>query len=120
MISQYDSMFLLLSKKISILPTFDLVGFLMTKKENMLIEKTIKEKQPEYLFVDNDILGPYELDIAPVANFGEWLHLESRLRVFSLKEIANIFLKIKDDYELLESTNMLSVYRRKVYEQNDK
>ncbi len=120
LISQYDSMFLLLSKKISILPTFDLVGFLMTKKENMLIEKTIKEKQPEYLFVDNDILGPYELDIAPVANFGEWLHLESRLRVFSLKEIANIFLKIKDDYELLESTNMLSVYRRKVYEQNDK
>lgn len=116
LISQYDSIFLLLSRKISMLPTFDLVSFLMTKKENMLIEETIKQKKPEYLFVDNDILGPYELDIAPVSNFGEWLHIESRLRTLSLKEMTNIFFKIRNDYELIESTNMLSVYRRKVHE----
>jgi len=119
MISQYAPFLAFLANKYSGFPHFDLRTYLMTQKENLLAMSSIDSAKPQYIFVDSDINTPYELDIISGDNFNKWLMLESRARVRSLNELRKIYEHIVEDYELIDGSRLVSVYKRKEQTVND-
>ena len=113
LISQYDCLLPFLANKYSDLPYFDISQYLITEKEKNNVINRIKNIKPEYIFVDSDINAPYELDIVPISESGTGLHEESRMRVYTLNAIRDIFLAVKDAYTPIDEGTLITAYRRK-------
>jgi len=116
-ISKYDSFLTFLLKKYSIMPTFSLGSFLFTDKEVEESIKIILNHSPEYLFVDNDFINqdfndPYDV----IYNTQDFL-IGRTARFEKYKLLSSIFDKVKDRYEFLESSNLISVYKLKIPDQ---
>jgi hypothetical protein len=114
-ISKYDSVLPFLAKKYSAMPFFDVPWILLTEQEVNLCIESIKSKKPSYLFVDTDIERNLNGEIvareAPlIGGHGD----ESLMRVQRLNLLKQIFVAVKDDYELEVGRGLLTVYRRKV------
>ena len=112
LISQYSDLLLFLSKKYSEMPSFDLFGYLLTPKENDKVINLITSNRPEYLFVDSDIDSPYIFDIVSPYLYG-FMYNETLYKSISMTEFSNIFKKVRNDYELIESGELISVYKRR-------
>jgi len=113
LISQYDCLLPFLANKYSDLPYFDISQYLITEKEKDNVINRIKATKPEYIFVDSDINAPYEFDIVPISESGTGLHEESRMRVYTLNAIRDIFLAVKDAYTPIDEGTLITAYRRK-------
>ena len=113
-ISQYDSVLPFLAHKISAMPFHDLKWYNMTDKELEKSVTLISSQRPEYVFVDRDINRNYkeEIILSSVPSFG-YLHEESEWRAERLSLMAHIFNKVSEEYVLVESGKLLSVYKRK-------
>ena len=114
LISQYDNILPIVSDKYNKMPFVDMQWYLFTPKEFNLAVDTIKKDKPEYLFVDADIQRNFFLDIirkeTPVIGY---LYEESIWRAERLTQMQNIFKEIQNDYEPIESGELITVYKRK-------
>lgn len=113
MISQYDNIFPLISDKYNNMPMIDMQWYLITPKEFNLAVNAIKQDKPQYIFVDSDISRNYYLDIIrkETPAFG-YLYEESRWRAQRLTQMQRVFNQIKDDYKPVESTELITAYKR--------
>jgi len=114
-ISKYDSVVPFLAKKYSAMPFYDVPWILLTQNEVNLCVESIKANKPPYLFVDVDIERNLngEIVVRQTPSIGG-LGAESLGRVQRLNLLKQIFVAVKDDYELEMSRGLLTVYRRKV------
>ena len=76
--------------------------------------RVILNHSPEYLFVDNDFINqdfndPYDI----IYNTQDFL-IERTARFEKYKLLSSIFDKVKDRYEFIESSNLISVYKLKI------
>lgn len=112
-ISKYDNVLSFLSHKISDMPFHELKWYNMTDKELNKSSQIIKIRKPEYLYVDTDINRDYNDDVisSSMPVYG-YLHQESVWRAERLKLMAIIFQEVSDQYTLVESGKLLSVYKR--------
>ncbi|SKA82351.1 hypothetical protein [Desulfobaculum bizertense] len=115
-ISQYDFFLTYLSKKNGAYPFFSLIDFLITQKEVKFVTEQLLKEKPQFIFVDSDIDSPYQLDIIPLYNgytSNPWLRAETQFKPSTFEAMRSIFNSIRSSYTLVESTPLISVYKRK-------
>lgn len=113
-ISKYDNVLPFLAKKYSAMPFFDVPWMLLTQNEVQLCVESITTKKPLYLFVDTDIERNLNGEIVRTDGSASIQRIdESLLRVQRLNLLKGVFVAVKDDYELVMSKGLLTVYRRK-------
>ena len=112
-VSKYDSFIPVISGKYSNMPYIEVSNFLTSKKEIDNNIKVLKTAKPEYLFVDKDIDRDFAHDI--LYNEYEFNHLfhESVWRYQRLLLMRDVFNSVRNDYEPLESSYLLTVWKRK-------
>lgn len=113
MISKYDNIIPFLAFKLNAMPFHDLKWYNMTDKEFRKSIDLIKSESPEYLYVDTDINKDLVEDIIPEATtrYG-YLYDESVWRAERLDLLAGIFNGVADNYRLVESGRLISVYKK--------
>lgn len=113
-ISEYDNILPFLAKKYSLMPFFDLKWYIMTNNELIKCMNSIKKNKPQYLYVDTNIDRNLNNEIidSKWSKVG-YLNEESRWRVERLKLLNKIFQSVKSNYELVEVSALISVYKRK-------
>jgi len=105
-----------LSQRFSLMPHSDLVSYLSGPIAHRNVVSMIRTKKPEILFVDSCIECNFvTLRTSREAMLGinPDLHKRSADKVDRLRRLQNVFLEIKDNYELVERGNLISVYRLK-------
>jgi hypothetical protein len=118
LISKYDNFLPFLAKKYSAMPFFDLQWFLLTAKEVNLCIERIETQKPPYLFVDTDIERDLNGEIVTAdLRFISGPGGESLMRVQRLNLLKDIFRAVKKDYEPVKHGMLLTVYKRKVMEE---
>lgn len=115
LISKYDYMLPVLARKYSRMEYPNLAYFLITAREVEDVERQLETERPRILFVDSDVMLDGQL--WTVNNFltlsDPGYFYENRLRLSRLNELKKIFLKVRDDYRLVEKGPLLSVYERR-------
>jgi hypothetical protein len=113
-ISKYDNFLPFLASKYSAMPFFDVPWFVVSNSEVTMCINALKQSRPTYLFVDTDIQRNLNGDIvsalAPMINY---LHDESVMRVQRLNDVKKIYSAIENEYELAETSTLLTVLKRK-------
>ena len=115
MISKYDNILGILSKKYSGFKFFELRSSIVTKNEFDEIKVQINN-EAQILFVDNDIERDFDREMAKMSFFDLepfWRDESLRQRIPKLKVLKKLFQEIKNSYELVEKGELVSVYRRK-------
>lgn len=113
MISKYDSFLPIISSKYSNMPFIEVSNFLTSKKEIELNINTIKIEKPEYIFVDKDIDRDFAQDIVWNEYEFKYIFYESMWRYQRLSLLKDIFNAVRKDYEPVESSYLLTVWRNK-------
>lgn len=113
-ISKYDRFLPFISERYSAMPFIDLEWFLITQNELDRVVGCIREKMPEYLFVDTDIDRDFLQTqvIAPDSRYAD-LRDESLWRAQRLDNLKTVFDAVRSDYEKIETAGLLTVCRRK-------
>lgn len=111
-ISEYDNFLPFLAHKYSLMPFFDMKWYLITPKELNKTIRLLREAKPEYLFVDTDIDRNLNNEIID-PGFPEigYLNQESIWRVQRLKLLNMIYQGVAQNYTLVESGSLISVYK---------
>lgn len=116
-ISKYDNVLPFLAGKYSAMPYFDVPWLTIGDTETKNCIDAIKNGKPAYLFVDSDIERPYARDIINAASIigttQDGLTMESVARVARLSGLKIIFDAVKDDYQPIQSAQLITVYKRK-------
>ncbi len=112
-ISKYDSFIPVISEKYSNMPYIEVSNFLTSKKEIENNIKVLKTNKPDYLFVDRDIDRDYAQDILFNEYEFRYLFYESMWRFERLSLMKDIFNAVRKDYEPVESSYLLTVWKRK-------
>lgn len=112
MISKYDNILSIFSKKYTNLQFFELRSLIVTKDEFNSVKQQIKNSN--IIFVDNDIKRDFENELKN-PNFWIFVLFEENIkqRIPKLQVLKNLFLEIENDYELVEKGKLISVYKRK-------
>lgn len=115
-VSEYDNFLPFLAHKYSMMPFFDLKWYLMTPKELDKSINTLRSNNVDYIFVDTGIDRNFNSEIIsiniPTIGSKE-LYQESIWRVQRLKLLNEIFQSVASEYQLVETGNLISVYKRK-------
>jgi hypothetical protein len=113
MISRFDNFIPFLSNKYSNMPYPDTAWFLNTGKEVNDSIHSILENKPEFIFVDTDIERNRQTEIVNegAIEVGR-MSKESELRVLRLDELKKVFLGVKEQYQLVEKSELISVYKK--------
>lgn len=113
-ISKYDNVLPFLAGKYSAMPYFDVPWLTIGDTETRNCIDAIKNNKPAYLFVDSDIDRPYARDIinatSIIGSTQDGLTTESVARVARLNELKVIFDAVKDDYQPIQSAQLITVY----------
>lgn len=113
MISRFDSILSLLSRKYSALPHFNISPFIATKKEYQLIIDSFNKNKPQYIFVDNDINIPCEFDMVQTKFFGAYYHSESIIQLLQMRELYHIYKDvIENKYRPVAKSKLITVYEK--------
>jgi len=111
-ISKYDNLLPFLAKRYSLMPSFYLQGYL---RDNLATERAVSrilQDLPEYIYADSDLnLVPDDPWRALFS--GQWIEAERASRFGRYNELRRIFDAVKDKYVKVESSGLLSVYKRK-------
>jgi len=113
-VSEFDNILPFLSDRYSLMPFFDLKWYHITPKEFDKSASTLRDKRPEYIFVDtgydrnlnNEIIDPAFPTYA-------YLSEESLWRAKRLKMLYSVFRSVEQNYQLVEKGALISVYKRK-------
>jgi len=114
MISKYDNILGILSKKYSGFPFFELRSSIVTKDEFNMIKKQIKE-EANILYVDNDIERNFKSEMKKMSFFDLdkfWRNESLKQRIPKLENLKHIWIDIKNNYNLVEKGKLISVYRK--------
>ncbi|MDD5456358.1 MAG: hypothetical protein PHV30_04915 [Candidatus Margulisbacteria bacterium] len=113
-LSRYDYFIPFLADRYSAMPYFDLTAYIMSDKEFQACVAKLLTDKPEYLFVDSDINRDFSMDIIhmDVFKLGPILHNESISRYLRLTNLKRLFDIVKNNYALMEKTDLLTVYHR--------
>ncbi|OGT10937.1 MAG: hypothetical protein A2X77_02460 [Gammaproteobacteria bacterium GWE2_42_36] len=114
-ISKYDNMLPFLAGKYSAMPYFDVPWLAIGDAETKDCIDTIKNNKPTYLFVDSDIDRSYARDIinaASIMGSSQDDLADSVNRVARLNSLKVIFDAVKDDYQPIQSAQLITVYKR--------
>jgi hypothetical protein len=112
-ISKYDNLIPFLAKRYSLMPHFSMSGYLLNEQVTSKTISLIINNRPEYIFVDSDIeLKPFDPWSSMFNDEGARGERESRFGRYL--ELRKIFDAVKDGYVSLESSEILTVYKRKI------
>lgn len=113
-LSKYDFMLPVLFGKSNAFKFGQIAWFVVTDTERNSVINTIQNEKPEYLFVDTNI--DIESQLWTVNNYfilnSEELFNENKRRIQMLKEVDIIYRKIISDYTPIESSELITVYKR--------
>jgi hypothetical protein len=113
-LSKYDYMLPVLTRKYSKMKYPNVPYFLVTSKEVDVITRQIEEEKPELLYIDTDIMLDAQLwtvnNLLTLSDNG--LYRENQTRLYRLNELKKIFSKINHQYQLVEKGLIIDVYKR--------
>lgn len=114
LLSHMDNFLPMLSKTYNRLPFIDLQWYLTTAYDYDVVLTTLQRDKPDFLFVDADIAYPHRLQVLPTDYpiLGKY-HQESLWRAERMELLNKLFHAVLPNYELLESTALISVYKKK-------
>jgi len=111
-LSKHDNILPFLAHRYSAMPIFELSSYLFSRKERDIAVARIRDRKPEYLFVDTNIDG-FRKDPWESVYFGSFMENERLSRLGRYAVMADIFHQVKADYYKIEQECLLSVYKRK-------
>lgn len=114
MISKYDNIFSIFAKKFSALQFFELRSLIVTASEFNAIKEQLSTA--DLIFVDNDIDRDFNKEMKSIDfwHTNPFMILEHiKQRIPKLLNLKNLFNEVKDNYELVEKGNLISVYKKK-------
>ncbi len=110
-LSKYDGLLPFLAHRFSAMPFFELSSYLLSPREYRLALRTVKERRPEYLYVDTNIRRPG--DSWKSLNVGDKSYaLERASRLSRYELLGKLFDEVAADYEKIAEGKLISVYRR--------
>lgn len=114
-LSKYDNILPFLADKYSAMPYAEMALSLVTEKEMNHSVAFLKDKHPEYFFVDSDILRSYSGDIFdmndPVTAYIASVYDASRGRAMVLNNFGKIFKDVEYLYTPVEIGQLITVYK---------
>lgn len=114
MISKYQDLLLFLAGKNTGFAWNDLMLALVTKKEADSAVEAIRREKPAVLFVDRDIARSHAGDIINSADpLVGWMQAASLQRVALLEDMSAVFARVRGDYRLARSGDLIDVYVRR-------
>jgi len=111
-ISRYDGLLPFLAHRYSAMPFFEMISFVFSKKERDEAIRMIQDQKPTYLFADRSIVLPME-DRWAVLYPSEFFQKERASHYGRHEVLREIFQKVFNEYEKVEESELLAVYRRK-------
>ncbi|MCR9191812.1 MAG: hypothetical protein NXI01_04045 [Gammaproteobacteria bacterium] len=114
LISKYDSILPVLAHRYQALPVINLALDLISKYDIKRCIEQINKAQPQYIFVDKDILRNLRSEI-PEKHGDPQLGdpKEAYGRVSAYLNMKELFLLIQDNYQPIQKGGLLTVYQRK-------
>jgi len=116
-ISKYDNLLPFLSDHYSLMPYFCMSAYLLTEKSSADAIGSIVDNDPRYIYVDTDIETAIADDPWSALFSEQWIEAERASRFGRYDELRRIFDSVKDKYVKVESSGLLSVYKRKAVTQ---
>jgi hypothetical protein len=111
-ISKYDNILPFLANRYSMMPIFDLSSYLFSQKEVAMAVNVIKKNRPAYLFADADVFLS-KPDMWSTVYSDDFFEKEKNSRYERYIVLAEVFNQVKNDYEKIEETQLLALYKRK-------
>ncbi|MBN1532962.1 MAG: hypothetical protein JXA20_09890 [Spirochaetes bacterium] len=113
MISKYDNILPLLSRRYNAMPFIEISWFLLTRKEIDLSIDAIRKGRPDYVFIDTDIHRSYNPDLINSA-YSPYVMLtkESYWRIQRLDLMKRIYKSIEREYVPVERGSLITAYKR--------
>jgi len=112
MISKYDNILSIFSKKYTKLPFFELRSFIVTKTDYKKVIKALKKS--DTIFVDNDIERDFDNELNNPNLWTFFMFNENiKQRIPKLRVLKSLFEDIKSQYKLVKKGKLISVYKRK-------
>ena len=112
-ISKYDYFVPFLADKYSLMPYINLEWYLESDKEVNKTINLIKTEKPEILFTDKNIMYRNNKCYSNYNRNFSYLNLECQAHKDRIHKLENIFNSVITDYEAIDSSYLLTVYRRK-------
>jgi hypothetical protein len=114
-LSEYDSILLFLSDRLSAMPHFELGTFLNGPLHSKIVVEDIKRRRPTTLIVDSCIHcspTPYRL-VRPVPSLSPAYLTRAFEKVDRLQRLRDVFTEVEADYTLVAAGPLVSVWKRK-------
>jgi hypothetical protein len=114
-LSEYDSILLFLSDRISAMPHFEIATFLNSPSHSQTVINDIKSRRPATLIVDSCIHcspTPYRL-VRPVPSLNSAYLPRAFDKVDRLQRLRDVFAEVEEDYTLVAPGPLVSVWKRK-------
>jgi hypothetical protein len=111
-LSKYDNILPFLSERYSAMPFFEVAAYLFSDKESEYVIQRLKDNKPQFLFIDTDI-NNFRNNSWDLIYFSNFMNNERASRYGRYTILKNIFDQFSDNYKIIESSKLLTVYERK-------
>jgi hypothetical protein len=114
-LSEYDSILLFLSDRVSAMLHFEVGTFLNSPLHSKLVLDDIKQRRPETLIVDTCIRcspTPYRI-VRPVPGLNSAYLPRALEKIDRLQRLRDVFAEVEADYRLVSAGPLVSVWKRK-------
>jgi hypothetical protein len=114
-LSEYDSILLFLSDRLSAMPHFEIATFLNSPLHSETVVNDIKRRRPTTLIVDSCIHCspiPYRL-ARPVPSLNSAYLPRAVEKIDRLQRLRDVFTEVEADYTLVAPGSLVSVWKRK-------
>ncbi|HVO85377.1 MAG TPA: hypothetical protein VMU60_13215 [Syntrophobacteria bacterium] len=114
-LSQHDALLTFLAGKYSLMPHFELGTYLNSWKTFDRVLALLGKDRPEVIFVDTDIRVHHHnaLFMLPIPGLHQDYSRRLHDKLNRLEQLQKLFAEIQEQYEKVDQTELLSVYRRK-------
>lgn len=113
MISKYDYFIPFLAEKYNDMPYLNIEWYVLSDKELQKSINYINNTKPKYLYVDKNIMFSENKLYTAYHPYTHAELLERQAHIDRIKNLEKLFDAVKDDYKPIESSYLLTVYRRK-------
>ncbi len=112
-ISKYDHFIPFLADKYTLMPYINLEWYVLSNKEVDTVVNLIKSEKPKILYVDKNIMYSNSECYSVYDRNFYYLNNECQAHIDRVKTLDKIFNEVRKDYMPIESSYLLTVYRRK-------
>ena len=113
MISKYDYFIPFLSDKYNSMPYINSEWYVLSKKEIDNVLDRITSEKPKIIYADNNIMYKDTECFSPYNLHFQYLNLECQAHKDRIRNLEYIYKSVIKDYEPIESSYLLTAYRRK-------